>query len=238
MPTITTQRNMSESEIIQIRISEISTCINFLTLLCTFATLIVATIAYRSIVKNKLQEEQLKSILSLIEYFRNKNFNTQFIDDQGVKLNFSSSSNLFALAYLDQRSVMVNLVNPKNFQDIWISIDDLQFFQKIANSECNPLLPKVIAQRLKRFWIDPPSVQAVAINLNSASNSISCVIIADDTQTQSNQIYNVSNFLNNQIQYQEASAFTSWTTFIETYQELMKEIRNWMKSHGISDLNI
>ncbi len=223
---------------IQTQMSVINACIDFFTLLCTFVTLIIAIYAYQSIIKNKLQEEQLNSILTLIEYFRNKSFNTRFINDQVINLDFPSGFNLFALAKLDQRPLSVNIVDNQKFQDIWISIDDLRFFQKIANCECNPLLPKIIAQKLKRFWVEPTDLETSEINLGNASNLRSCVVIADDPQGQSSQIYNVSYFLNNQIKYKEASAFTSWTTFIGTFQELIKEIRNWMESNGISDLNI
>ncbi len=233
-----TQSNITECENIQVQISVISTVIDFFTLFCTFATFIVAMLAYRSIVKNKLQEEQLKAILSLIKYFKNKKFHTQFINDQGKKLDFLSGFDLFTLSSLNQIPLTVNSVDYQKIKDIWISLDDLQFFQDITNCEFHLLLPKVIAQKLKRFWIHSPDVKVVARNLANGNNLISCVVIADDPETQSGQIYNVSDFLNEQLQSQEASAFTSWATFITTYQDLIKEIRNWMISHGISDLNI
>ena len=233
-----TQSNISKCENIQVQMSVISTVIDSFTLLCTFGTLIVAIFAYRSIVKNQLQEEQLKAILSLIKHLRNKKFNTQFINEQGIKRNFSSAFNLFSLSSRDEIRLTVNSIDYQRYKDIWISLDDLQFFQDITNCEFYPLLPKVIAQKLNRFWINSHEIKGVSPNLSNGNNLISCVVIADDSETQSSQIYNVSNFLNEQLQSQEASAFTSWANFITTSQYLIKEIRNWMVSHGISDLNI
>ncbi|BAU63448.1 hypothetical protein STA3757_08120 [Stanieria sp. NIES-3757] len=227
---------MNESELIQTQMSVVSACINFFSLLCTFATLVVAILAYKSIVRDKLQQEQLKAILDLIEILRTKNFNIQFINNQGMQLNFSSEFNLFTLANFGQRASTVKYVSYSNFEDMWISISDLEFFQRIANCECNPLLPKAIAEHLTAFWIHLPDIQVVGITLKTITPN-SCVIIAEQ-QTQPSQIYNVSNFLNHQIQYKNPSAFKSWKIFILSYQNLIQEIKTWMRSHGIVDINL
>lgn len=229
-------QSVSEYSFIQAQMSVVQVCIEFLTLTFTGATVLIAFLAYKGFVKDKLREKQLEEVLALIETLRSSSFLCGFITNQEPIINFSSSFNIFTIVS-PQANTSISLFHPSlsRSSKIYLSYQVILFFEGLTNFETSPLLPRETSRKLSLFQILLTDIQDFAPTLSNPY-PVSAVVIGD--MSNPNVVYNISDFLIHQIQYQEASAFISWGGFTDAFHDLVESIRDWMSSVGITDLNL
>jgi hypothetical protein len=223
--------------------------ISFLGLIVSFLTFYVAYLAYKKYIKNKLQEKQLDVVLKLIEVIGNTNlcmnfhlrkstnsltaFNNSEINqyeiievNEGLKI-LKFEKNIFELTNLSDKS----LFKKKHlFADLSITASEKNKIDQLVNFSSNPLLPKSIAAKVKKFSISKNHFEVGLMKDPNPNVSQSFVRIGCGEE---GEFSDISKYRNNE----DGVAFKSWDDFFQSCQMLSESIKKWLSKHGITEIN-
>jgi hypothetical protein len=241
------------------------TCADVRDTVRTIATIVgvwIACISYQKYIKNKLLEKQLEQVIKIIEkikeckftfsfYISEEQITQQDIDKQIPKAveafelyqndikfkTLTQESNLFEIALYSRNckfEIALLSQNYKNviFKDLKITKAAYQQFQELNQFSHDPLVPKSIAKEINNFLL---SDEIFSIGqMKAPSTSANYVIIASSKTDELKDASDISFFSKEE----NETAFKDWQKFLVSTKELLESIKAWMKSNGITEINL
>jgi len=240
--------------------------IKLLSEIASFGTLIVAIYAvkeYRSKVVNKVNEEQLKKVLELLEYMQKCEYKGNFhiyqknihknpihiVKEEISLLEICENYNPLFLEYLEYQD-FINRPMDVNYSYLFVSekfIKDLIKLSKYCN---NPLIPKEIAQKLK--ILSGLNIEGLNIAKNQYKTEINhfnnSVVVKQEDNSESKYTLGEYIILDKddyaltiycKLQNKEiTSVIDYWSDFRKYLKDLVKAIKNWLHNNNVKGVNL